>query len=132
MTTVVEVPKQPSAVQTSAPLPREEVVIADIENVRPSPTNPRKRFGGIEDLAQSIREHGILQPMVARQRGTNGGSYYELIFGERRLRAAKLAGLARVPLLIRDMNDKQTLEAQVIENLQREDVDPLDEADGYR
>lgn len=93
-----------------------------------SPTNPRKTLRGLEELAETIKAYGILQPLVARPRG----DYYELVFGERRLRAGDLAGLERFPVLVREMSDLEVLEVQIVENVQRSDVDALEEADGYR
>lgn len=98
-----------------------------LEQLQRSPLNPRKRFGGIEELAQNIREIGILQPLVARP----VGDHYELVAGERRYRAAKLAGLETVPCTVRHLTDAQALEIMVIENNQREDVNALEEADGF-
>lgn len=103
-----------------------------IGSVKPSPTNPRKTFKDLEQLAETIKAHGILQPLVGRPRGKNGSSYIELVFGERRLRAAKLAGLKEVPVLVREMSDLEVLEVQIVENVQRADVDALEEADGYK
>lgn len=98
-----------------------------LEQLQPSPLNPRKRFGGIEELAQNIREIGVLQPLVARP----VGDHYELVAGERRYRAAMLAGLGAVPCTVRHLSDAQALEIMVIENNQREDVNALEEADGF-
>lgn len=93
-----------------------------------SKTNPRKTWGKLDDLVENVRKVGILQPLLAR---TNGGKTYELVFGHRRFRAAKAAGLESVPVMIRTMTDLEVLEAQVIENLHREDVHALEEAEGY-
>ena len=95
-----------------------------------SKTNPRRTFeeGALKDLAASIRQKGILQPLLVRPWA--GG--FEIVAGARRFRAAKQAGLERVPAYVRELNDDQALEAQVIENLQRQDVHALEEAEGYR
>lgn len=102
-----------------------------IDQLAPSPTNPRKRFdeSKLAELATSIRENGVLQPLLVRHQGAK---VYEIIAGERRFRAARQAGLKAVPVVVREMSDGAVLEAQIIENSQREDVDPLEEADGYR
>lgn len=93
----------------------------------PSPTNPRKTFRGVEDLTESVREKGVLQPLLVRR----VAGRLEVIAGERRRRAAVAAGLERVPVIERAMSDEEVLEAQVIENNQRVDVDPLEEARGF-
>ncbi len=94
-----------------------------------SPTNPRKTFaqGPLEELAQSIREVGVLQPILVRPFKER----YQLVCGERRFRASTIAGLAEVPAIIRLLSDEEVLVAQVVENSQREDVPPLEELDGY-
>jgi ParB family transcriptional regulator, chromosome partitioning protein len=98
--------------------------------IRPSTHQPRRSFpeAGIQELAASIREVGILQPLVVRS--TEGG--FELIAGERRLRAAKEAGLDRVPVLIRQAGDNESMELALVENLQREDLNPLETAAAYQ
>ncbi len=105
-----------------------------ISDIVPSPHNPRKRFeqAGLDELATSIKAQGIVQPLVARKNPWPDKEPYELISGERRLRAAKLAGLAKVPLIVVDKTDLEVLEIQVVENAQREDVHPLEEAGGYQ
>ena len=92
---------------------------------------PRKRFddAALDELADSIREHGILQPLTVRRLGTG---YYQIIAGERRWRAARLAGLTEVPAIVIEADDRKTTELALIENLQREDLDPLEEAEGYK
>ena len=109
----------------------EGLVYLETEKIAGSPFQPRKNFkaAAIKELADSIKEQGILQPLVVRPRSRGG---YELIAGERRLRAAKLAGLARVPALIRDVDDKSGLEISLVENLQREELDPVEEAEAFR
>lgn len=107
----------------------EEFKIIPLVDLSPSKLNPRKNFDqkSLQELAESIREKGVLQPIMARP--LNGG--YEIVSGERRYRAACKAGLSELPVIVRDLDDKSTLEIQVIENLQREDVHPLEEAEGY-
>jgi ParB family chromosome partitioning protein len=116
--------------------PQEVKVVADstvpIEFLSPNPRNPRRNFAEAElaDLAQSIREHGIVQPVVARPAGEAGR--FEIIAGERRWRAAQRAGLAQIPVIIRDVNDRVALELAIIENVQRADLNPVEEALGYQ
>lgn len=102
-----------------------------IEFVRPNPRNPRSHFDETEldELAHSIREHGIVQPVVVRPAGD---SRFEIIAGERRWRAAQRAGLVEIPVVIRDVNDRTALELAIIENVQRADLNPLEEAQGYQ
>jgi ParB/RepB/Spo0J family partition protein len=97
-----------------------------------SKSNPRKTFDAakLTELAASVKEHGVLQPILVRPNGKAGT--YELVAGERRFRAAQEAGLTEIPALVRELTDTQVLEIQVIENLQRDDLHPLEEADGYR
>jgi len=101
--------------------------------IRPNPRNPRRVFAEAEltDLAQSIREHGIVQPVVVRPSAAEAG-HYEIIAGERRWRAAQRAGLAEVPIIVRDVNDRTALELAIIENVQRTDLNPIEEAVGYQ
>ncbi len=103
----------------------------DVDRIDPNPNQPRQRFehGALEELATSIGEHGILQPLlVSRQ----DGDRYRLIVGERRWQAARLAGLRQVPVVIKDASDRQTLELALIENVQRSDLNPLEEAAAYQ
>jgi len=101
-----------------------------IEDVHPSTAQPRKTFDGerLEELASSIRTQGIIQPLIVRARAAGG---YELIAGERRWRAAQRAGLHEVPAVIRDVAPAQAFEMALVENLQREDLNPIEEAAGY-
>lgn len=103
-----------------------------LDRIRPNPFQPRQVFDpeGLEELAQSIRLHGILQPIVVRRRGDET---YELIAGERRWRASRAAGLKAIPALVRaDFGDAQMLEVALVENVQRRDLDPLEKARGYQ
>ncbi|RWP11476.1 MAG: ParB/RepB/Spo0J family partition protein [Mesorhizobium sp.] len=104
-----------------------------IEFLSPNPKNPRRHFGDADltDLAQSIREHGVVQPVVARPSPTQAGRY-EIIAGERRWRAAQRAGLSEIPIIVRDVNDRTALELAIIENVQRTDLNPVEEATGYQ
>jgi ParB family chromosome partitioning protein len=103
-----------------------------IEHIVPNPRNPRRAFAesDLADLAQSIREHGIVQPVVVRPTAVAGR--YEIIAGERRWRAAQRAGLDAVPVLIRDVNDRVALEIAIVENVQRADLNAVEEAMGYQ
>ncbi|MGE0681843.1 MAG: ParB/RepB/Spo0J family partition protein [Candidatus Binatia bacterium] len=111
----------------SAPSPERRVSIADIH---PNPRQPRRYFAEerIAELAESIRHQGILQPLVVRK--VDDG--YELIIGERRFRAAQRAGLDRVPVIIKDVGDAESLEMALVENIQREELTPIEEALAYR
>jgi ParB family chromosome partitioning protein len=102
-----------------------------IEFVRANPRNPRKLFSEaeLEDLSASIRERGIIQPIVVRSRGPD---IYEIIAGERRWRAAQRAGLHEVPIVVMEVTDGEALELAIIENVQRSDLNPLEEATGYQ
>ena len=108
---------------------RERVQRLALERVRPCPFQPRKEFApeALQELADSIREQGIIQPLIVREQG----DYFELIAGERRWRAAQLAGLKEVPAIVRVADDRAVLELALIENLQRENLNPLEEALGY-
>jgi len=107
-----------------------ELIHAPIDEVFPNPEQPRRRFGkvALEELAASILKQGIIQPLLARR--VAGG--YELVVGERRLRAARLAGLDRVPLLVKKVEDTGRLELALVENIQRENLNPIEEANAYR
>ena len=104
------------------------VVFLPIGSIRPNPSQPRKVFdeGGLQELAASILQHGILQPLSVRR----VGAVYELIAGERRLRGAKLAGLSEVPCILMAMDEAQSGMAALVENLQRRDLDYIEEAEG--
>jgi len=107
------------------------VMLCEIAKITPSKFQPRQGFkeAAIHELSESIKSQGILQPLLVRPRKSGG---YELIAGERRLRAARLAGLSKVPILVREVDDQTALMLSLIENLQREDLDPLEEAEAYR
>ena len=102
-----------------------------ISQVEPGLKQPRKRFDdeALADLADSIRQHGVIQPLTVRRLSSG---YYQIIAGERRWRAAKLAGLSEVPVVIIEADDRKVMELGLIENLQREDLNPMEEAGGYR
>jgi ParB family chromosome partitioning protein len=101
-----------------------------LEDIEPNPEQPRTRFDDVSlgELSASIRAHGLLQPIVVRELGTGR---YRLVAGERRWRAARLAGLDRIPALVRETDDANAIVLALVENLQREDLNPIDEAHGY-
>lgn len=107
-----------------------EVKNIPIEMVRPNTYQPRKKFNqeSLDELTESIKTYGILQPISVR---SNGSKFYELIAGERRLRAAQLAGLEEVPVIVIDATDSDSAALAMIENLQREDLNYIEEAEGY-
>ncbi|MBM3878763.1 MAG: ParB/RepB/Spo0J family partition protein [Verrucomicrobia bacterium] len=109
---------------------RERIEQVVLSRIRPCPFQPRKEFpeAALQELADSIKERGIVQPLVVRPQG----DHYELIAGERRWRAAQLAGLDQVPVVVRQADDRAVLELALIENLQRENLNPLEEAQGYQ
>jgi ParB family chromosome partitioning protein len=102
----------------------------NINDIQTNPYQPRKEFADekLNELAESIKIHGIIQPLLVREIGDK----YQLIAGERRLRAAKLVGLTEVPVVIREMTDQAMMEVALVENLQREDLNPIEEADAYQ
>jgi len=106
-----------------------DYVQCDVDLIQPNRYQPRKQFprDDLEQLSLSIREQGIIQPLLVR----NHGNSYELVTGERRLRAARLAGFTQVPVIIRDLSDLQLLEMSIVENIQREDLNPIEEAEAY-
>lgn len=108
----------------------EEVTDLNINDIRPNPYQPRKKFNekSLEGLAQSIKENGVLQPIIVRK-SVNG---FEIIAGERRTRASKMAGKKTIPAIVRNLNESQMMEAGVLENLQREDLSPIEEAQAYK
>jgi len=106
------------------------VIFLPVKNIRPNPAQPRKVFSpeALDELADSIRRHGILQPLSVRRVGTG----YELIAGERRLRAAQIAGITDVPCILMSMDDRESGMVAMVENLQRQDLDFIEEAMGIR
>ena len=121
-----QAPTQPPPQAAAAEPPPETIAI---ELIDPNPVQPRRAFqeDRLEELAQSIRANGIIQPLVVRK----AGERYQLVAGERRLRAAKLAGVQRVPAVIRDIADGRLLEVTLIENIQREDLNPIETAHAF-
>lgn len=106
-------------------------MVVRLSEIEPNKNQPRKEFdqAALEELADSIREHGVIQPLLVRQLETGG---YQLVAGERRWRASRMAGLDKVPVVVREINDTEVMELGLIENLQREDLSPLEEANGYQ
>lgn len=106
------------------------VTILPIHKIEPNPLQPRKDFDpqALQTLAASIAEHGIIQPLCVRK----VGAYYQIIAGERRWRAARMAGLSELPVCVLEVDDRETMELALIENLQREDLNPIEEAEGFR
>lgn len=125
-----------SALIPDAPEPRIDATrensnfTVDVEKIIPNPFQPRRAFDQdkIEELTASIRNQGIIQPLVVRAKGEQ----FELIAGERRWRAARKAGLDQVPVVVREASDHEALQLALVENLQREDLNPIEEANGYR
>ena len=110
--------------------PKKSEMLVKISKVEPNRTQPRKQFDedALLELSESIKQFGILQPLLVSDKG----DYYEIIAGERRWRAAKLAGLKEVPVIIKEFNDQQVVEISLIENIQREDLNPIEEAMAYK
>lgn len=113
--------------------PKSEESVEDIpvDEIRPNPYQPRKTFDpeALQELADSIAENGVLQPIILRASSVKG---YEIVAGERRHRASKMAGLEKIPAIVREMDEAMMIKYAVLENLQREDLTPLEEADAYQ
>jgi ParB family transcriptional regulator, chromosome partitioning protein len=120
----------------SALIPEKELTVQEnipqlkLGQIRPNPFQPREVFDdqGLEELTQSIKEKGIIQPVLVRRRG----DHYELIAGERRFRAAQMLKLEEIPAIIKDVEDEDSLELSLIENIQRQDLNPIEEARAYK
>lgn len=106
------------------------IIYVQTDQIKPNPFQPREDFNlaAIEELAQSIKEKGVIQPLLVRRKG----DYYELIAGERRLRACKSLGLNEIPIIVKDIGDRDSLEYALIENIQRESLNPIEEAHAYQ
>lgn len=119
------IPQTPIAPEPASP----SYFMCDVETIQPNRFQPRIHFSKeeLQELSDSIKTQGIIQPLLVRKDGIG----YELVAGERRLRASKLAGLQKVPVIIKDIDDKEMLELSIIENIQREDLNPLEEAEAY-
>ena len=109
---------------------KEEVLDLPLNELRPNPYQPRKTFDeqSLKELANSIERSGVFQPIIVRRSQIKG---YEIIAGERRFRASKLAGKTNIPAIIRDFDEEMMMQIAVLENLQREDLNPLEEAEAY-
>ena len=114
---------------SETPVPSDRTL--PIEQINPNPDQPRKRFNqeDLDDLAASIREKGVIQPLIVRQISPEN---FEIVAGERRWRAAQMAQLHRLPVIVREFSDTEVLEIAIIENIQRADLNPIEEAAGYR
>lgn len=123
---------QPSEDAPAQPEPGRVARMIPVEHLHPSPFQPRKRFDdeAFTALVGSVRDRGVLQPLLVRVDAYNPGQY-EIVAGERRWRAAQQAQLHEVPAVVKDLNDQETLEVALVENLQREDLSPLEEAEAY-
>jgi ParB family transcriptional regulator, chromosome partitioning protein len=124
----------PAAPSGGAPRPEagaRNYYVTPVEDIHPNPAQPRKRFSEaeLEDLAQSIRTHGVIQPLIVRARAGGG---YILIAGERRWRASQRAGLLEVPVVVQDVSSRDSFERALVENLQRSDLNPIEEAEAYQ
>lgn len=108
----------------------EEIVHVSPGDIRPNPYQPRQIFdeAAIEELAASMKEHGVIQPLIVRRDGPG----YQLVAGERRLRAAIKAGLDKIPVVVKSLSDREAMELSLVENLQREDLGPIEEAEAYK
>ena len=109
---------------------KNSIVMMNISKVEPNRNQPRKNFNedALNELADSIKEHGIIEPLIVQDRK----SFYEIIAGERRWRAANIAGLKEVPIIIKDLTEQEIVEIALIENIQREDLNPIEEAEAYK
>lgn len=107
-----------------------EVQSVSISKVAPNKDQPRKNFNedALQELAESIKQHGVIQPLLVVKRD----DYYEIVAGERRWRAAQIAGLKDIPIVVRDLTEQEIVEVSIIENLQREDLNPIEEANAYK
>ncbi|SCM69387.1 ParB/RepB/Spo0J family partition protein [Donghicola eburneus] len=124
-------PETTSDAATTAP--RRPDMMVPIEKIEPNPDQPRRRFEteDLEDLSRSIKEKGVIQPLIVRV-SPRDSLKYEIVAGERRWRASQMAQLHELPVLIRDFDDTEVLEVAIIENIQRADLNPVDEAAGYK
>ncbi len=122
------IPDKPLSVPATA-AGRDGVLEVPVQNVYPNPHQPRKDFApdGMEDLVRSVRERGVIQPVLVRE--SQGG--FQLIAGERRWRAARQAGMMKIPVIVRKVSDQDSLELALIENLQRENLNPMEAAEAY-
>ena len=117
-------------VETRKPEPDKEVIFVKITKVEPNREQPRKNFDedSLLELSESIKQHGILQPLLVQDKK----DYFEIIAGERRWRAAKMAGMKEIPVIIKKLSDREAVEISLIENIQREDLNPIEEALAFK
>lgn len=108
----------------------DNILEIDINEIEPNNAQPRKKFDEekMQQLAESIKEHGIVQPVLVKKEG----GFYKLVAGERRWRAARMAGIKTIPAIVREFTDTEVMEISLIENIQREDLNPIEEADAYK
>ena len=128
--TVDEAPRPEAGAGTAAGMGRD---VVPIDRIRANPDQPRRAFDEkeLQDLAASIREKGVIQPLILRPHPIAAGEY-EIVAGERRWRAAQMAAVHELPAVVRELSDSDVLELAIIENIQRADLNPLEEAQGYR
>jgi len=123
-------PPPPTSISTSLVAPGRTLLTLPVEAVERNPEQPRKRFeeGKLEELAASIREHGVVEPILVRKEGGK----YRIVAGERRWRAAQRAGLKEIPAIVREASDREAFELALVENLQRADLNAIEEAEAYQ
>ena len=129
------IPKKTAETSGDEETQKEAIFYIETERIKPNPYQPRKEFNqeGLQTLADSIKDHGVLQPLiVSRAEGGAGVSEYQLVAGERRLLASKMAGMNQVPGIIREPTEKEKLEVSLIENVQRMDLNPMEEAEAFK
>lgn len=125
-----EVKNSTVSTASSAEEGKDGTLMVKLSKVEPNREQPRKNFDedSLQELAESLKQFGMLQPILVQNRG----DYYEIIAGERRWRAAKIAGLKEVPVIVRELTDQEIVEISLIENIQREDLNPIEEAQAYK
>lgn len=125
-----EVKHSTASTASSAEEEKDGTLMVKLSKVEPNREQPRKNFDedSLQELAESLKQFGMLQPILVQNRG----DYYEIIAGERRWRAAKIAGLKEVPVIVRELTDQEIVEISLIENIQREDLNPIEEAQAYK
>lgn len=126
----VMIPQRISEAESSGEENVSRETLVPIHEIEPNKTQPRKKFDqdALQELAESIKQYGVIQPLIVQKKD----KYYEIIAGERRWRAARLAGLKEVPVIIKDYSPQETVEIALIENIQREDLNPIEEAQAYQ
>jgi len=122
--------KKPAKAAEAEPAAEGELKYIDINDIKPNASQPRKNFDEdkLEELAESIDKHGVIQPVVLR----SAGAGYEIVAGERRWRAARMVGLKEIPCIVRELTDEENMLLAIIENMQRENLDPIEEAEGLK